>query len=685
MPAIPRNLKLVLLLAGGLVAWFAVLRLGLIVRNSESAARLPWAEIFRSFTVGFRFDLAVACYLLLPAAVAGVLPKWGWDASPRFRRGFIVVFAIVVSFVTLILLAEYEFFHEFQTRLNQLAIQYWEQPATVAGMIWGNYPVATYLLVWLAASVLFAMGLARIFYWLYAREPSPRPHAFAEIAALFMIFTGLVLGMRGGIRGEPLRWGDAYQSRSEFINQMSLNGLYTLGVSFKDRFRQDDHSDPWMTVMETPKARQIVRAMLVEPDEQLIDSQDSTMLRIEKDVEPGWAALRPHHRPPNVVVVMMESFSARFVGAMGAPDNMTPEFNGLISDGILFDRHFSAGTHTHQGVFSSLLGFPNLPGFEYLMQNMVSNQEFTTLPAVLKQKGYQTLFLYNGNFAWDNMRGFFHKQGIDRFIGADDYINPTFKDDVWGVSDRDVFDRANQEFAEAAKSGPFFGAILTLSNHAPFDLPEPLPFERTSNMDDLNKRCDAIRYADWAVGRFIEQAKQMDYFDNTLFVFVGDHGFHIAPVLSEIHLLYHHVPLLFYAPNLLDQKGVVSHEVSSQVNIAPSVLALLGGDQPQAYWGRNLFSQEFAETNFAVIKGSGGDRAVGMVRGDKLLVIGTDGQARLWRYDLGFPPSIRRRESQRDQAELAAMRQELMAYIQCSLTDLVQHHAGDTRAASGPQ
>jgi phosphoglycerol transferase MdoB-like AlkP superfamily enzyme len=274
------------------------------------------------------------------------------------------------------------------------------------------------------------------------------------------------------------------------------------------------------------------------------------------------------------------------------------------------------------------------------------------------------------------MRGFFRKQGIDRFVGSDDYVNPTFKDDVWGVSDRDVFDRANQEFDEAAKKGPFFGAILTLSNHAPFNLPEPLPFERTQNMGDMNKRCDATRYADWAVGRFIEQARQLKYFDNTLFVFVGDHGFHVAPVLSEIHLLYHHVPLLFYAPNLLDRKGVISHEVSCQVNVAPSVLGLLGGDMPQAYWGRNLFSSEFTDSNFAIFKGSGGDRAVGMVRGDLLMVAGTDGQARLWKYDLGFPPSITPIEA--TQPDLAVMRQELLAYVQCSLVDLTQHNAGVT-------
>src|SRR5690606_13930804 len=151
-------------------------------------------------------------------------------------------------------------------------------------------------------------------------------------------------------------------------------------------------------------------------------------------------------------------------------------------------RAFSSGTHTHQGVFSTMLGFPNLPGYEYLMENYSGNQPFSALPSILRREGYQTVFIYNGNLAWDNMEGFFGKQGVDRFVGGKDFGNAIAQDRVWGVSDKDMLDRANQEFERAHKSGPFFGFVLTLSNHAPFDVPQPLPFPPTTGHGELNKR-----------------------------------------------------------------------------------------------------------------------------------------------------------------------------------------------------
>ncbi|MDQ3440433.1 MAG: LTA synthase family protein, partial [Planctomycetota bacterium] len=363
-------------------------------------------------------------------------------------------------------------------------------------------------------------------------------------------------------------------------------------------------------------------------------------------------------------------------GAVGATQDFTPEFNKICADGVLFKRAFSSGTHTHQGVFSTMLSFPNLPGHEYLMDDVGSNQPFLGLPTLLKQSGYQTLFLYNGNLAWDNMEGFFRKQGIDTFVGGDAFDDSVAKDAVWGVSDKDLFARANDEFDRASAKGPFFSLVLTLSNHPPFDLPKPLPFESTTSMGELNKRIDGLRYADWAIGQFIAEAKRRAYFDNTLFVFVGDHGFHVDPKLTPAHLLYHHVPLLFYAPGLIEQRGVVRDEVVGQVNVAPSILALLDLNPPTAAWGRNAFATDFVDENFAIVKGSGGDNAVVMLRGDRALVVDENNQAKLWQYSLAFPPSATPDEAPASAETAREMEHALRAYVAAALDDLKNQRAG---------
>jgi phosphoglycerol transferase MdoB-like AlkP superfamily enzyme len=679
-PAIPPNLMFFLLLLALLCVHFAFLRGGLIVRNRANIGDATRGQILGSFLTGLRFDLAMACYLVAPFAILAHLPRISFDRSPRHRRVFLFVFLALMSVLTFLCLAEYEFFNEFQTRFNQLALQYLDQGSTVTGMVWHQYPVVRYVLMWLVIATIFGAAVWALMRWCYRNLPENRGkltgrQTVIEIAAVVALAAVLVIGMRGGLQSEPLRWGNAFTSSNEFTNQMGLNGLYTLGV--KDRASHKDASAAWVNRMPLEEARRVARALVVEPDEILTDPADRTVLRRDP-TEVNWLALRHRERAPNVVLVVMESFSARFVGAVGSPQDFTPHFDALAKDGVLFSRAFSSGTHTHQGVFSSLLGFPNLPGYEYLMENYVSNQPFSSLPGVLKERGYHTMFLYNGNLAWDNMRGFFRKQAIDRFVGGDDFDDTVQKDRVWGVNDKDLFDRANREFAQADANGPFFGIILTLSNHAPFDLPKPLPFgEATTTMGELNKRIDGVRYADWAVGQFIEAAKKLPYFENTLFVFTGDHGFHVAPKLTEANLLYHHVPILFYAPGLTDQRGFVSRTVINQVNIAPSIIGLLGIDAPAAYWARNVFSKDFdPDDNFAMFKGSGGANDVAIVRDDKLLVVGETGAAKLWRYDLSFPPSVKPLTGPENDALKQRMEHELAGYVQAALNDLTTYRAG---------
>lgn len=648
---------------------FAALRAGLIFRNLHSAAGISWRQILSSFLVGVRFDLAITCYILLPFIIVGHLPGVGLAAARRGRRIFYWIFLLVMSALTLLLIAEYEFFREFQTRYNQLALDYLDHSGTVSRMLWYNYPVVRYLLAWVVFMIPLALGTR---YLLRACFGTGSEDGWRQAVALVIILPLTVFGMRGGFQPEPLRWGDAYRSGNEFVDQMSLNGVFTLGVSIRDKLQNHNASRAWKRI-NIDDARPVVREMILGPGDRLLDSDNRTVLRVSGRSSQRAVQLKKSARPVNVMLVIMESFSARYSGAAGSPEEFEPEFTKLAKEGVLFDRNFSSGTHTHQGVFSSILGFPNLPGYETLMQNMVSNQPFATLPTLFKQAGYQTLFIYNGDFSWDNMEGFFRKQGVDRFIGKDDYVRPGYRDKVWGVSDMDVFNRANEEFARMDKAGPFFSVLLTLSNHAPFDLPEPLAFPRTTNMGELNGRMNGIRYADWAVGRFIEEAKKLEYFDRTLFVFVGDHGFHVPPVMTNIHLLFHHVPLLFYAPKLLDHGGAVFHQASSQVNIAPTILGLLDMRPPQAFWGRDLFRVEYEDENFAIFKASGGGKDVAMVRGDKVLVIDEKNKPRLWKYDLGFPPSLTPYE---DTATKDRMERELRAFVGAGLYDLTNHRAG---------
>jgi len=224
-----------------------------------------------------------------------------------------------------------------------------------------------------------------------------------------------------------------------------------------------------------------------------------------------------------------------------------------------------------------------------------------------------------------------------------------------------------------AEKGPFFAAILTLSNHSPFNLPEPLPFERVRTGDAMEGRFNTMRYADWALGEFFRKAQEEAYFRDTLFVLTGDHGFGSPPSITGMQVERFHVPLLFYAPQLLPESGVRRETVASQVDIGPSVLGLLGLDRPHQGWGRNLFSPALADSGFAVVKPSGGHEEVALIEGDYLLMRTAKEKPRLYRFGLGFPPAS---EEVDDTVRLQGMNERLQAYVETGLLALRERKLG---------
>jgi phosphoglycerol transferase MdoB-like AlkP superfamily enzyme len=655
-----------------LAVLFALLRTVLLLRNSVQAEQIPISILVKSFLVGLRFDMAIASYLLIPLFLALLVLRG------REKRWAVLAFGVLVALLTLAGVAEAEFYREFESRFNALVFEYLSHPTIVGGMIWEGYPVLSYLAVWILFCVLWGGALR----WLYRRilttqdgeagSDSNIRSVLLRTMGTTVLLTLMVFVSRGGFQSQPLRWGDAFFSEVPFANHLALNGVFTLGRSGWDKIYGKQES--WVKVLPEDEALQLTRSMVLQTEEKLLDPQNYPLLR-----QPAAAANSPLvavDRPVNVVVILMENFSARFSGVLGAPESLTPEFDVLARDGILFSRAFSSGTHTHQGVYASLTSFPNVPGYEYLMKMMEANQEFSSLPLLFTRRGYESIFLYNGLLSWDNKEGFFRQHGMEHFVGTSDYRNPTFVDPVWGVSDHDVYTRANEEFRRLNEKGPFFGTILTLSDHSPFNLPESLPFERIEKNDGMDGRWNTMRYADWALGEFFRQARQEDYFDNTLFVVTGDHGFAHPPMITGMQLERFHVPLLFYAPDLLGTDGERRDIVASQVDIGPSILGLLGMNDSQQGWGRNLFAAAPDDRGFAVIKPSGGEDRVALIEGDYLLEVAPKEKPRLYRYNLGHPPSVSENILREHEALADEMEKRLHAYVETAILSLHKRALG---------
>jgi phosphoglycerol transferase MdoB-like AlkP superfamily enzyme len=348
---------------------------------------------------------------------------------------------------------------------------------------------------------------------------------------------------------------------------------------------------------------------------------------------------------------------------------------------VLFTRFFSNGTHTHQGMFATMACFPNLPGFEYLMQMPEGRHRFSGLPSLLNKRHFEDVYVYNGDFAWDNQYGFFRNQGMTNFIGRHDYENPVFSDPTWGVSDQDMFARANEELDKLAATGkPFYAMLQSLSNHTPYALPRKLPIGRITGHGSLNEHLTAMRYSDWALGQFFEKAKKSPYYRDTLFVVVGDHGFGSKEQLTEMDLHRFNVPLLLLAPSIQEKFGSTKSTVASQVDIVPTIMGLLGGQTRHQCWGRDLLNLPESDTGFAVIKPSGNDQTAAIVKGDRIFVKQKDGDACLYEYILGGDA---RASLLKDAPAQDELRKQLESFIQTATGSLLENSADAESGDSG--
>ena len=670
-PTVKSHLAYTLLSGLVLMVMYSLLRVALLVYNREMIGETPASTFIEAMGNGLRFDLRLTVYLIIPMLL--VLFSSRLMAVRWLFRTWLTLAASATMFLGLM---EMDFYREFHQRLNGLVFQYVkEDPKTVLSMLWYGFPVGRYLLAWAAATWLLSQAfkgvdrLTRTRRQLDVSTSSNRSVApwYLRIGVLMVCLMITVVAARGTLRqGPPLRWGDAYTTNSNFANQLGLNGTLSLIAAAKS-LTSDQRANIWKATLPQPLAQQTVRDMLLTPSDKLVDP-DTAVVR--RDSLPPVEKTLPIR---NVVVILMESFAGHSVGALGSDANITPYFDKLSKEGLLFDRFFSNGTHTHQGMFATMACFPNLPGFEYLMQTPEGSHKLSGLPQLLSARKFDDVYVYNGDFAWDNQSGFFSNQGMTNFIGRNDFVDPVFSDPTWGVSDQDMFNRGLEELKAREGGKPFYALLQTLSNHTPYALPTPLPVEKVTDRGTLNEHLTAMRYSDWALGQFFEKARKEPYFKETLFVIVGDHGFGNEQQITEMDLGRFNVPMLMIAPGMQEKFGERDHTVGTQIDIVPTIMGRLGGDTLHQCWGRDLLNLPEGDKGFGVIKPSGSDQTVALVTGDRVLVLPKEMPAKLWQYELGAEPTGKVIAESPDEAGL---KQKLESFLQTATKSLLDNTAG---------
>jgi len=400
-----------------------------------------------------------------------------------------------------------------------------------------------------------------------------RPSSIAINLVVFCVATVLLtLSIRSSLGHRPANISTALFSDNRLANELSLNSAYTAAYARYSR-RHDSDNGALYGKMDYQEAIDLVFSSLTPTDA----VRNNTELPTLHPIQPSVSLARPR----NIVIILEESLGARYVGALGGAD-LTPNFDRLSNSGVLFTNLYATGTRTTRGIEAVLSGFPPSAS-QSVVKRGKSRRDFFTLAQLLGQYGYRSCFLYGGEANFDDMGSFMLGNGFDSVIaGAAEYPDAEFVGS-WGVADEDWVRRAHQEFEKANAEGPFFGLMLSTSNHSPWEFPSghiaPAP-------GPLATRENSIRYADYALGEFFKLAQASAYYDNTIFLVVADHD---SRVYGDefVPVDYFHIPGLLLGKDLLPARY---DRLASQIDLLPTILPLLGISADSPMIGQDLFA-----------------------------------------------------------------------------------------------
>jgi phosphoglycerol transferase MdoB-like AlkP superfamily enzyme len=590
---------------------FAGFRLWLYFERRAELDGLSLGERLKLFWVGFRLDGVVVGRTCVPVLLLEpVLIEMDVLESEPLLLAYLGPVYFVLFFAEF---AGLYFFRHYNCRPNYLVFEHGADREVVKTVL-KAYPilrilslsligtaVSLFLAMTLRSTALAKIGAPSLWYW--------------DVAIALVWLLIVVFATRGTFDHRPLNPSFASITNNRIANEIASCGIFNLLYEWSHRFKNE--FVPLKTIMPTPAgdvAVNCVRARLAKQGPLTDDSPNPLVRQING---------RGMKEPLNVVLVVMESFTGRLIGCLGGQPTLSPEIDKLATEGVLLERCYATGERTIQALEAAVSSFPPLPG-SGVVKRPQARQGFATVAGVLKERGYATQFFYGGQGIFDQMRGFFLANGFDAFIEEKDFTDPVFRG-TWGVSDEDVFRRADQEFRKLDAQGrPFCATILTVSLHSPWEYPpdriQPLPAQTQVPPGFELAELNNFLYADYAVGKFIREARGAPYFDRTLFVFVGDHGVHLRGA-DLVPVDDYRVPALFLCPAYLPPRRIA--RVTSQIDLPPTIMGILGGGYRSPFFGDDVIHGDAADPFAIVIYNK---RRYGIVSDRELMVFPYKGE-----------------------------------------------------------
>lgn len=569
-------------------------------------SRLNDGDIWPIISGAIRIDLSSIGYLATIGVFILILHVVARPKTELFQRIFTLYGSCVVTVVVIIEASTPAFINQYDVRPNRLYIEYLDYPQEVFSMLVHGHLFAM-------LSTLLLASLTSVYSYRLLCRAFTQPPSLKKASNLPILMAALIICLfaaRGTLNHRPLNPALVYFSQDSLVNSLVLNSTYSVAFALKNMGNEKSASNLYGTMLR----------------QQIIDTVKKASYR--KQFVVGNIPTLAHNKPfvsgvkKNLVIILEESLGARFVGELGGLD-ITPELDKLYQQGWGFDNLYATGTRSVRGIEAITTGFTPSPS-RSVVKLSKSQHNFFSLADVFSQEGYKTQFIYGGESHFDNMKSFFLGNGFNDIVDINHIDNPQFISS-WGVSDEDLFNQADKELTKLSNSTePFFSLVFTSSNHDPFDIPQGKVSLPKGHNPENYKRDLAIKYADYALGKFINKAKTRSYWENTVFLVVADHDVRVFGS-EPVPLKSFHIPAVILNS---DMKSKRDPRLVSQIDLPVTLMSLLGIDQATPMLGFDLTKSYPVERammqyydNFAYLEN---DRAV---------ILMPNQQTSYWRYN----------------------------------------------------
>ncbi len=540
------------------ILFFAFNRLAFEIWNADKFAEISFLELSKTFVYGMHMDASMTGYFcvipFLIAIICWMVPKL------KFPHKFLRAYTLVLATITILITAtDFNIYTEWGTKINSKVLDFLIETPKEALASAGSIPLFK-----ISIYILFLGLIAHYLYqWTVKRKHiiGNKTSLLYKIPCSLLILGLTFLAIRGGWKIAPMNPSQVYFSDKPILNHAALNSNWLLLSNY---LKKPATTNPFL-YFDKNEADSIVSNLYTS-------AKDSTTYILNTP-------------KPNIVLVILESFTADVVAELGGEKGITPHFSALIKDGLLFKNIYSSSDRTDKGLIATLSAFPS-QGPRSIIKENNKQEKLPSISKELNQHGYQTSFFYGGYTEFANFKSYLLTHQFKHLVDANSYESKDLTS-KWGAYDEITFDK-QLAFLNTEKQ-PFFSTLLTLTNHEPFEIPAKKQFG-DKNIED--KFRSTSYYTSECIANYLTEAKKQDWYKNTLFIFVADHGHRLPKNLYEIHdAQRYRIPLLIYGDALKSEfKGQQIETYGNQTDLATTLLAQLKIPHQNFKYSANLLN-----------------------------------------------------------------------------------------------